>query len=452
MSNTAWKTDTAKIIETKICNRIDELNNWKNSNVILAPGEIALAIVVESTKPDGHGGEYSVPTVMMKVGNGESTFDKLSWVAAPASDVYSWAKELTVDAALSTSMTVIPEINDSIETIEDILAGIGSGAYATVKAAILGELAKLNSVDNNAGVITGISVASDFTGDTTITRRTLTNADFGSDLKGGNGEDKDDYNVQLPQKRIEGLTKFVSDTNTSITNINTKIDSYFDASGKVMEFVGTLDNTPTDGKYPLNIVCAKGYFPDSNTIASDYDNGACTKGHKLQKGDVVATTNDAKEYIWTTTNDSTKAIYIEDGTGTKYYWEEFGHANATDEALATLKSQVEAFADKVLTNGLTTDTGEEEKYGTGKTYASLQAHAEANTSAIGSINGDITNLKSDLNANVPKHVAENETINGKSVTNNYLTFHSASDDNAATEYIIFNCGNSHARLIDMIQE
>ena len=114
-----------KIIETKICNRIDELSAWSDSDVILAKGEIALAIVrydnttspVVDTRPDKHKGSYGVPTVMMKVGDGASPFKDLKWLAAPASDVYAWAKKETIDAALTTSTTVIPTINNNITAI-----------------------------------------------------------------------------------------------------------------------------------------------------------------------------------------------------------------------------------------------------------------------------------------------------------------------------------------------
>ena len=92
-----FNADNASIFENvRFILKNDELNTWQNSTGILEKGEIALARV-EVTKPDGHGGSYTVPTYLMKVGDGASTFANLQWLAAPASDVYAWAKKATLD-------------------------------------------------------------------------------------------------------------------------------------------------------------------------------------------------------------------------------------------------------------------------------------------------------------------------------------------------------------------
>lgn len=81
-----------KTIKTRIINKHGALADWLASSTILKEGEIALAYV-ETTKPDGQGGTYTIPTYLMKVGDNEHTFSELEWVAAPASDVYAWAKK-----------------------------------------------------------------------------------------------------------------------------------------------------------------------------------------------------------------------------------------------------------------------------------------------------------------------------------------------------------------------
>ena len=81
-----------KTIKTRIINKHGALADWLSSSTILKAGEIALAYV-ETTKPDGQGGTYTIPTYLMKVGDNEHTFSELEWVAAPASDVYAWAKK-----------------------------------------------------------------------------------------------------------------------------------------------------------------------------------------------------------------------------------------------------------------------------------------------------------------------------------------------------------------------
>ena len=92
-----FTADNAKVFEdVRFILKNDELATWQNSTGILEKGEIALARV-NVTKPDGHGGSYTVPTYLMKVGDGANKFADLNWLAAPASDVHAWAKKATLD-------------------------------------------------------------------------------------------------------------------------------------------------------------------------------------------------------------------------------------------------------------------------------------------------------------------------------------------------------------------
>lgn len=90
-----------KIIQTRIINKNSALTEWLSSKFNLADdvdgaerlkkGEIALAYV-EAAHTDATGNIVLVPTYMLKVGDGVSRFSDLEWLAAPASDVYAWAK------------------------------------------------------------------------------------------------------------------------------------------------------------------------------------------------------------------------------------------------------------------------------------------------------------------------------------------------------------------------
>ena len=94
-----FTADNAKVFEgVRFILKNDELATWQNSTGILEKGEIALARV-NVTKPDGHGGSYTVPTYLMKVGDGANKFADLNWLAAPASDVHAWAKKSALDPA-----------------------------------------------------------------------------------------------------------------------------------------------------------------------------------------------------------------------------------------------------------------------------------------------------------------------------------------------------------------
>ena len=83
-----------KIIQTRIKNKIDNLEAWLSTDKILLDGEIAVVRVPTGdtyTNPITNK-EEPVVELLMKVGNGSATFDKLPWLSAKASDVYDWAK------------------------------------------------------------------------------------------------------------------------------------------------------------------------------------------------------------------------------------------------------------------------------------------------------------------------------------------------------------------------
>lgn len=91
---------TEKTILTRIINKNASLNEWMSSTLPLKKGEIALAYIeTKQTATDANGKitvQY-VPTYLMKIGDGTHTFKDLNWLAAPASDVYDWAKKAALD-------------------------------------------------------------------------------------------------------------------------------------------------------------------------------------------------------------------------------------------------------------------------------------------------------------------------------------------------------------------
>lgn len=91
---------TEKTILTRIINKNASLNEWMSSTLPLKKGEIALAYIeTKQTATDDNGNitvQY-VPTYLMKVGDGTHAFKDLNWLAAPASDVYDWAKKAALD-------------------------------------------------------------------------------------------------------------------------------------------------------------------------------------------------------------------------------------------------------------------------------------------------------------------------------------------------------------------
>lgn len=81
----------SKTITTRIKNKIDDYQNWTGSTGTLLDGEIAIVrVTTEEVTPAGE--VVHKPALLMKVGDGSSSFADLPWLSAKASDVYAWAK------------------------------------------------------------------------------------------------------------------------------------------------------------------------------------------------------------------------------------------------------------------------------------------------------------------------------------------------------------------------
>ena len=78
-----------KILNTRIQNRIDTLAHWLDADPILKKGEIA---IVEVPADDKNGVSTELPSVLIKVGDGQHKFSELDYTYAKAADVHAWAK------------------------------------------------------------------------------------------------------------------------------------------------------------------------------------------------------------------------------------------------------------------------------------------------------------------------------------------------------------------------
>ena len=131
-----------KQVKTRIINKHGALADWTSSTLVLKEGEIALAYI-ETTKPDGQGGTYTVPTYLMKVGDGTNTFANLEWLAAPASDVYAWAKKANLALTDIPMADVTATLKDTFYTESEVdskLAGKSDTTHThTITAAGSGD-------------------------------------------------------------------------------------------------------------------------------------------------------------------------------------------------------------------------------------------------------------------------------------------------------------------------
>lgn len=108
--------------------KVDTLENWKSSSLVLKRGEVAFATVAAS---EGTG--LTEPVVMMKIGDGEKTFSQLGFdFYAKASDVVAAAKS---EASLKTFINgVIADAGIATNDAMEALAGRVTTAEGEIDA------------------------------------------------------------------------------------------------------------------------------------------------------------------------------------------------------------------------------------------------------------------------------------------------------------------------------
>jgi len=74
---------------TRIKNKYDGVQAWNEANPTLLKGEIAV-VEVEAAVEDVNGD--AIPAILLKVGDGETSFKQLPFLSGYAADVYDWAK------------------------------------------------------------------------------------------------------------------------------------------------------------------------------------------------------------------------------------------------------------------------------------------------------------------------------------------------------------------------
>lgn len=98
---------TTKTFNTRISLKYDTYTNWTTNNPVLLAGEAAVCVV-----PADAGSGLNEPAILLKFGDGTSSFTELSWASATAADVIP---------SLKGSNPTLPAT--SITGLEDFIAG-----------------------------------------------------------------------------------------------------------------------------------------------------------------------------------------------------------------------------------------------------------------------------------------------------------------------------------------
>ena len=346
-----------KRLTTRIISKHADLAAWSTSTLVLKAGEIALASI-NTTKPDGQGGSITVPTYLMKVGDGSKTFKDLNWLAAPASDVYAWAKKQnlaladipTMDAAHIPTLEV-SKINGLGTRLQNLEAAVGTGG--SVDTQITNAINALDvdaSTDADGVVIQSISETD---GKISVTRRALTADDIPAlaIAKITGLQDKLDA-LSAKDTSLEGsITKEVTDRTNADKAIN-------DAIKELKTAIGNMSN----------IMNFRGAVTAKTEITDAVE------------GDVIAVTAGA---------DAGKEFVYSDGA-----WVEFGSVTAQDAAIKALQDRASSLETKmtVAEGKLNTIQGDENTVGSiAKALKDAKAYADqSETDAISAVQGSVS--------------------------------------------------------------
>lgn len=165
-----------KILQTRIINKNTSYDvATTNDSFIPKLGEIVLA-KLDVQKNDGQ----TVPTFLMKVGDGQKTLKNLNWMHCPASDVYAWAKAATKPSYIATEITrgesnVAADLSKAEQAIQALQTAIGAnGSVAKQIQDAINEL----DVNDEAVAKQFVTAVAEADGKISVSRRSLTDADI----------------------------------------------------------------------------------------------------------------------------------------------------------------------------------------------------------------------------------------------------------------------------------
>ena len=301
----------SKILLTRIVNKHDSLDNWNNSNLVLKEGEIALAKVI-TTKPDGHGGHYQVPTFLMKVGVEGKKFSELNWLSAPASDVYAWAKNVNAEdvsvkaSGATTGKTLALWFKDLQDADAGLASDIADLEELVGTTPVVSQItAAINALDvdtwKNEDGIKFVTAIGETNGKISVTRRVLTKADI--------------PNIDIAQ--VTGLQSAL-DLKATIAYVNSEVatekTNREDADENLQDQIDTINETILALEGTTHFIGVKTSLPST-----------------ANKGDVVIVGN--KEYI-----------YSPDSTTDTDRWIELGDTSAELQRIADIEATLNSYS------------------------------------------------------------------------------------------------------------
>lgn len=276
-----------KSINTRIKNRVDTLSAWLGDGVELLSGEIAVVRV-----PTGDtyvnpvtGAAEPVTELLMKVGDGTSSFDQLPWLSAKASDVYGWAKSAdpgTISIKYNDGTSASPSWK--YYTLTDFITYVVS-TIKTANASLADKMKKSVSGSNtNAGVLKTASVGTD--GGLVVTKSTVATNDIADSavttakIKDANVTTSKIANANVTTAKI--ADKAVTDAKiNSVSTDKVTIGTATEGSSLTVK-LSTMEAAISDAADAAGH--SHPYLPDTTKYAgSSTQGGAATSANKVNK-------------------------------------------------------------------------------------------------------------------------------------------------------------------------
>lgn len=358
---------STKTIYTRVKNKVDSLANWQSSTAPLLAGEIAIVrVATGSTYTNPVTGKNEpVVELLMKVGDGTTTFNNLPWLSAKASDVYNWAKKptsgevpVTITTGTDSSATQstdtlgnwIKTLNDNAtQALADASAVADKVDVEKVSTAIKNAIAELDSTVAGTGNFVKSVVQAD--GKVAVTYGNITEDD-------------------LPKISTSKIIVKAASDNTAEVTLTTKLT---EIDSKIAEY----DNAIKGGVHFVGEVSAPADLTNSLTTQKVIINGT---EHTAVNGDIVI--QGSKEFIWV--SNTWKELGDLSRVGTLESWRS-GLA-VTDTAVSTKFVTAVNQADGKITVSRAQPTTSDIYYDAGNTLASfLAAHLEAYTKLSGKV-------------------------------------------------------------------
>lgn len=153
-----------KTLKTRIRLKYDTYTNWITNDPVLLAGELAITTI--ATTPTEEVNSVAAPQVLIKVGDGTSTYSALPWASGLAADVYDWAKAATKPSYSYSEITGTPTIPTDTNTTYKIEADTTDGHKFYLKSCEKGSttwstVSTITIPDNNTTSFTITATATD---------------------------------------------------------------------------------------------------------------------------------------------------------------------------------------------------------------------------------------------------------------------------------------------------